>query len=49
MKKLQRRQKLAPDDLAKLSDDKAELELIGDYEDMDKIRHVLRELSEMTP
>jgi hypothetical protein len=33
------------DDLAELSKVKAKLELIGDYEDVEKVRDVLKELS----
>jgi hypothetical protein len=32
-------------DLAKLSKVKAKLEIIGDYEDMEKVRDVLKELA----
>ena len=32
------------EDLAKLSKVKAKLEIIGDYEDMEKVRDVLKEL-----
>jgi hypothetical protein len=45
MKKLSEGKELAPDDLAKLSKVKSKLEIIGDYEDIEKVRDVLRELS----
>jgi hypothetical protein len=38
--------KLVPD-LAKLSKVKAKLELIGDYEDMEKLRNLLKELAKV--
>jgi hypothetical protein len=40
---------LVPDDLAKLLKVKAKLEIIGDYEDMEKVRDVLKELSRLRP
>jgi hypothetical protein len=45
MKKLSEGKELAPDDLAKLSKVKGKLEIIGDYEDMEKLRNLLIQLS----
>jgi hypothetical protein len=45
MKKLSEGKELAPDDLAKLSKVKAKIEIVGDYEDMEKVRDVLKGLS----
>ena len=36
---------IAPDDLGKLSKVKAKLEIVGDYQDMEKVRDVLKELA----
>jgi hypothetical protein len=46
MKKLSEGKELAPDDLGKLSKVKGKIEIIGDYADMEKVRDVLRGLSE---
>jgi hypothetical protein len=45
IKKLSEGKQFAPDDLAKLSRVKAKLEIVGDYEDMEKVRDVLKGLS----
>jgi hypothetical protein len=45
MKKLSEGKELAPDDLAKLSKVKAKIEIVGDYEDMEKVKDVLKGLS----
>jgi hypothetical protein len=44
MKKLAQGAELAPDDLAKLSKVKGKIEVIGDYEDMEKVRKLLKDL-----
>jgi hypothetical protein len=44
MKKLASGAELAPDDLAKLSKVKGKIEVIGDYEDMEKVRKLLKDL-----
>jgi hypothetical protein len=43
--KLSEGKELAPDDLAKLSKVKAKIEIVGDYEDMEKVKDVLKGLS----
>jgi hypothetical protein len=45
MKKLAQGAELAPADLANLSKVKAKLEIVGDYEDMEKLRSQLVQLS----
>ena len=45
MKKLSEGKELAPDDFAKLSKVKAKIEIVGDYEDMEKVKDVLKGLS----
>jgi hypothetical protein len=45
MKKMSEGKELAADDLAKLSKVKAKIEIVGDYEDMEKVRNVLKGLA----
>ena len=45
MKKLVAGQQPTADDLAKLSNVKAKLEIVGDYEDMEKVRNLLKDLT----
>ena len=45
MEKMSKGEQLAPEDLANLSKVKAKLEIVGDYEDMEKVRDLLSGLS----
>ena len=42
MKKLVAGEQPTPEDLAKLAKVKAKIEIVGDYEDMEKVRDLLR-------
>ena len=45
MKKLSAGETLTPHDLANLSKCRAKLEIVGDYQDLEKVRDVLKELT----
>lgn len=45
MNKLREGKELASDNLAKLLEIKAKLEIIGDYADMEKVRDLVKELA----